>query len=71
MDASSRKLDNRDGVGRGNRAVVPSWLKSKNDGLSRYRNAENDSTPQYEIRLSAYNLLNKKIRRMPITTINK
>ena len=46
-DSNGRKLDNRDGVGRGNKAVVPSWLKSKNDGLSRYRNAENDSAPQY------------------------
>ena len=61
----------RDGVGRGRKAVAPAWMAKRNDGLSRYKNAENDTAPQYVIRLSTYNLQNKKIRRMPITTRNE
>jgi hypothetical protein len=63
--------ERRDGVGRGRKAVAPAWMGKRNDRLSRYKNAENDTAPQYVIRLSTYNLQNKNLRRMPITTRNE
>ena len=59
MSEESNFSEYRDGVGRGRKAVAPAWMAKRNDGLSRYKNAENDTAPQYVIRLSTYNLQNK------------
>jgi hypothetical protein len=67
---SEGKNQNFNGVGRGAGAVMPSWLAKKNDDLSRYQRAENDTAPQYVVRVATYNLNDRKLRRMPITTQN-
>ena len=66
-----RNLGQNAGVGRGAGAVVPSWLKKNKNDLSRYQRAGDDSAPQYVVRLATYNLQNKNLRRMPITTQNE
>ena len=64
--------NNSHGLGRGVQAVVPSWLSAENDGLAKYRKAENDMAPQYVILLDTYNIQKKmQIRRMPITSHNE
>jgi hypothetical protein len=59
------------GLGRGAKAVAPSWLSGESDGLAKYRKAENDMAPQYVVLLDTYNIQDKKIRRMPITSHNE
>jgi hypothetical protein len=65
------KNQNFGGVGRGAGAVMPSWLAKKNDDLSRYQRAENDTAPQYVLRVATYNLNDRNLRRLPITTQNE
>ena len=43
---------------------------NRNDGLAKYRKAENDLAPQYVILLDTYNIKKMQIRRMPITSHN-
>ena len=71
IDGNRATQGRAEGVGRGSNAVVPSWMTKGSDGLSRYRKAENDSAPQYVIRLATYNIRDNNIRRMPITSRNE
>ena len=71
MDGKPATQTRTGGLGRGSNAVVPSWMTKGSDGLSRYRKAESDSAPQYVVRLATYNIRDKNIRRMPITSRNE